>query len=75
MSCEENRLRYRSLFGIRTLVSPFFNNEIMKTHANHFLPQVYTQLPKYYDYLKLSHVVGAIAYLVVWHSFLTVTLH
>jgi len=66
MCCEENRLWYRSLFGIRTLVSPFFNNEIMKTHADRFLPHVYTQLPKYYGYLKtVSHVVGA--KLVVWH--------
>jgi len=54
MCCEENGLWYRSLFGIR-------NNEIMKTHADRFLPHVYTQLPKYYGYLKtVSHVVGAI---------------
>ena len=33
----------------------------MKTHADRFLPHVYTQLPKYYGYLKtVSHVVGAI---------------
>ena len=38
----------------------------MKTHADRFLPHVYTQLPKYYGYLKtVSHVVGA--KLVVWH--------